>query len=186
MRLIHRARLSSKLKGYLSRGLTARLPLVSPCARARADANIRIHVLTYRVAIVSDQHVRTTSFSINEFSVETRLFLRSDVALGSLSFSGGFFSLAVLSAAKLSLSGNRGGDGGTIFKVRRGGGSDFIIPYSHRIISGLYNFSREREKKTVTYAPRPLLRYEQPAVAVICSFYEKFYICPSCSLTRSR
>jgi len=114
----------------------------------RPSVSPHTHVREW-VAIVSGQHVRTTSFSINEFSVETYLFFFSALsALGSLFFSDGFFSPAVLSAAKLSLSGNRGGDGG--HNLQSGMAARFfIIPYS-RIIPALYNF--RGSEKNGTYA----------------------------------
>jgi len=120
-------------------------------------------------------------FQLTSFPSKYIFFLHSDVALGSLFFSGGFFSPAVLSAAKLSLSGNRGGDGGTIFKVRAA--AILLFPILTVLHPRCIIFAGA--KKNGTYATA-VARCEQPAVAVICSFYEKFYICPSCSLTRSR
>lgn len=149
MYLIHRAILSP------SSNLIKRLSLAQS-DRAQMHTHARTH--THKVAIVSGQHVRTTSFSINEFSVETHLFFaprRS--ARGSLSFSEGFFFTRRIISREtqpFSLKSRRRWTAQSS-KCARGG--DFIIPYSHRIIPALYNFRGGEKKKAETYAPRTSL-----------------------------
>lgn len=90
------------------------------CCDTHAHTRTQPILHAHRVAIVSGQHVRITSFSINEFSVETHLFLRSDVgAPSSLSFSGGFFSPdRIIRRQNSAFREIAAAVAGTIFKVR--------------------------------------------------------------------